>query len=117
LSLRNAILIFGRLEDLVLSGEAPWSLATILLAVRERLKPLLFSAGLVALALAPVTLHAGDPGREILGPMAAVILGGLISGTLGSVIVLPTLILLVWRPAYARRARRPSPAATATTGP
>ena len=72
-------------------------------ATRERLTPLLMTPLLVALGLAPFALHAGDAGREILGPMAIVILGGLVTGTLASLFVLPAMILAFWRPAYARR--------------
>jgi hypothetical protein len=37
--------------------------------------------------------------------MAIVIIGGLITGTIGSAIVLPAMIFAFWRPGYARRAR------------
>jgi CzcA family heavy metal efflux pump len=106
LSMRSAILIFSRLEDLVLSEQAQWSRQTIVVAARERLTPLLMTALLVALGVAPLALHADAPGREILGPMAIVILGGLVTGTIGSLIVLPAMIFAFWRPGYARRARR-----------
>ncbi|HZC16063.1 MAG TPA: efflux RND transporter permease subunit [Caulobacteraceae bacterium] len=106
LSVRGAILIFCRLEDLVLSEHAHWSPQTVVLAVRERLTPLLMTTLLVALGLAPLAIQAGDAGREILGPMAIVIIGGLITGALGSLLVLPAMIFAFWRPAYARRARR-----------
>ncbi|HXV00851.1 MAG TPA: efflux RND transporter permease subunit, partial [Caulobacteraceae bacterium] len=106
LSMRGAILIFCELEDLVLTHHAPWSRETVVTAVRERLTPLLMTALLVALGLAPLAVHAGEAGREILGPMAIVILGGLVTGTLGSLFVLPVMIFAFWRPAWARRARR-----------
>jgi Cu/Ag efflux pump CusA len=106
LSMRSAILVFCRLEDLVLSGRAQWSLQTVIQAVRERLTPLLMTTLLVALGLTPLALHAGEAGREILGPMAIVILGGLVTGALGSLFVLPAIILALWRPGDARRARR-----------
>jgi len=106
LSMRGAILIMCELEDLILTHRASWSPATVVLAVRERLTPLLMTSLLVALGLAPLAVQAGDAGREILGPMAIVILSGLVTGTLGSLFVLPALILVFWRPAYARRARR-----------
>jgi Cu/Ag efflux pump CusA len=105
LSMRGAILIMCELEDLILTHHAHWSPATVVLAVRERLTPLLMTTLLVALGLAPLALQAGDPGREILGPMAIVILAGLVTGTLGALFVLPALVLVFWRPAYARRAR------------
>jgi Cu/Ag efflux pump CusA len=106
LSMRSAILIFSRLEDLVLSRQAQWSLQTIILAARERLTPLLLTALLVALGVLPLALHADMAGREILGPMAVVILGGLATGVIGNLVVLPAMILTFWRPAYARRARQ-----------
>jgi CzcA family heavy metal efflux pump len=105
-SMRGAILLFCRLEDLVLSHQAHWSLATVVTATRERLTPVLMTALLAGLSLAPLAFHAGEAGREILGPMAIVIIGGLITGTLGSLFVLPAMICAFWRPGYARRARR-----------
>jgi Cu/Ag efflux pump CusA len=41
----------------------------------------------------PLAIGSGDPGREIEGPMALVILGGLATSTLLSLLVLPTLAL------------------------
>jgi CzcA family heavy metal efflux pump len=107
LSMRSAILLFVRLEDVVLSHASAWSPETVAGVVRERLTPVLMTSLLVILGLAPLALHAGQPGREVLGPMALVILGGLVTGTLGSLFVLPAMMLVFWRPAYARRARHP----------
>jgi Cu/Ag efflux pump CusA len=106
LSLRGAILIFGELETLVLDRHAAWSLETVIAATRERLTPILTTTLLVALALAPLVLHAGNSGRAVLGPMAVVIVCGLITGAVGQLFVLPSLIVALWRPAFARRARR-----------
>jgi len=106
LSMRSAILVFSRLEDLVLLRRESWSPQTVVRAARERLTPVLMTALLVALAVAALALHAGMAGREILGPMAIVILGGLITATLGVLFILPPMILVLWRPAFARRARR-----------
>ena len=43
--------------------------------------------------LLPLAIGSGDPGREIEGPMATVILGGLVTSTLLNLLVLPTLAL------------------------
>jgi Cu/Ag efflux pump CusA len=51
------------------------------------------TATVTGLALLPLALGSGDPGREIEGPMAIVILGGLVTSTLLSLFVLPTLAL------------------------
>jgi len=105
ISMRSGILLFSRLEDLILTHQAAWSLETVVQVTRERLTPLLMTSLLVALSLAPFAVHAGDAGRELLAPMAIVILGGLVTGTLASLFILPAMILVFWRPAYARRAR------------
>jgi Cu/Ag efflux pump CusA len=106
LSMRSGILLFSRLEDVVLTHQAGWSRETVVRVTRDRLTPLLMTSLLVALSLAPFALQAGDAGRELLAPMAIVILGGLVTGTLASLFILPAMILVFWRPAYARRARR-----------
>jgi Cu/Ag efflux pump CusA len=64
------------------------------------------TALLVALGLAPLAIEAGEAGREILGPMALVIIGGLVTGTLANLILLPAMVHALWRVGYARLARR-----------
>ena len=51
------------------------------------------TALVTALGLLPLALTSGAPGNEIEGPMAAVILGGLITSTLLNLLILPTLAL------------------------
>ena len=58
---------------------------------QERLVPVLMTALVAALALIPLTLDATAPGKEILYPVATVILGGLISSTLLDIIVTPVI--------------------------
>ena len=105
LSVRNAILLVARVEDLAARRGGAWSAPTIITAAEERLIPILLAAASIALGLAPLVLWSGQPGSEILRPMAAVILGGLATGSAFSVLVLPILIRRFWRPA------RPPPAA------
>ncbi|MBX2802568.1 MAG: CusA/CzcA family heavy metal efflux RND transporter [Myxococcales bacterium] len=59
----------------------------------ERLVPVLMTALGTALALVPIAWAAGEPGAEIQGPMAAVILGGLATSTSLVLVVLPSLYL------------------------
>lgn len=57
----------------------------------ESLVPVLMTALVAALALIPLTLDATAAGKEILYPVATVILGGLISSTLLDMIVTPVV--------------------------
>jgi len=91
---RNAILLISHADHLVKDEGQTWSLETIILATRERVLPILMTALVTALGLAPLALETGQAGREIQGPMALVILGGLITSTLMSLLLLPALI---WR--------------------
>jgi CzcA family heavy metal efflux pump len=88
---RNTILLISHYEHLVVSEGATWSLATAVRGAEERLTPVLLTALLTALALLPVALQSHAPGHEIEGPMAVVILGGLVSSTLVSLILVPPL--------------------------
>jgi Cu/Ag efflux pump CusA len=56
--------------------------------------PILMTALVTGLGLLPLAIGSGQAGREIQGPMAFVILGGLISSTLSTLLVMPALI---WR--------------------
>ncbi len=70
-----------------------WELDTALRGASKRLAPILMTALVTGLGLLPLALGSGDPGREIEGPMATVILGGLVTSTLLNLLVLPTLAL------------------------
>lgn len=90
---RNAVMLVSHYEHLVLVEGLPWHRATALQGASERLGPILMTATVTGLALLPLALGSGDPGREIEGPMAIVILGGLATSTLLSLLVLPTMAL------------------------
>src|SRR5882724_9489321 len=62
-------------------------------APRIALAPILMTALVTALGLLPLAMGSGAPGREIEGPMALVILGGLMTSTALNLLVLPTLAL------------------------
>jgi Cu/Ag efflux pump CusA len=88
---RNTILLISHYDHLVAVEGETWSLTTALRGAEERLTPVLLTALLTALALLPVALQAHQPGHEIEGPMAIVILGGLVSSTLVSLLLIPPL--------------------------
>ncbi|KAF0224649.1 MAG: putative silver efflux [Rhodospirillaceae bacterium] len=68
----------------------------------ERLTPVLMTALVAALALVPLVLAGGEPGKEILHPVAVVIFGGLISSTILDTIVTPVVFLAVARSSVER---------------
>jgi Cu/Ag efflux pump CusA len=59
----------------------------------ERLLPILMTATVTALGVLPLALGSEKPGREIEGPMAIIILGGLFTSTALNLLVLPSLAL------------------------
>lgn len=90
---RNAIMLVSHYEHLVMQEGQPWGLATAIRGASERLVPILMTASVTALGLFPLALGTGEAGREIEGPMAVVILGGLVTSALLNLLVLPTLAL------------------------
>ena len=88
---RNTILLISHYEHLITVEGQSWSLATALRGAQERLTPVLLTALLTALALLPVALQSHQPGHEIEGPMAVVILGGLVSSTFVGLVFVPPL--------------------------
>ena len=93
ITLRNAIMLISHYEHLVHVEGMPWGLETATLGASERLAPILMTALATALALLPLAILSGEPGNEIEGPMAIVILGGLVSSTLLNLLVLPAMAL------------------------
>ena len=65
----------------------------VLRGARERLAPILMTSLATGLALVPLVVLGTRPGHEIEHPLAVVILGGLVTSTLLSLFVLPSLYL------------------------
>ena len=95
---RNTILLVSHYDHLVHEENQPWGLATALRGAEERLTPVLLTGLLTGLALLPVAWQLHQPGHEIEGPMAVVILGGLVSSTLVSLLLIPPLAARWLRP-------------------
>ena len=93
ITLRNSIMLITHYEHLVDHEGMTWGLDAAMRGASERLAPILMTALVTGLGLLPLAIGSGDPGREIEGPMAIIILGGLISSTALNLLVLPTLAL------------------------
>jgi Cu/Ag efflux pump CusA len=88
---RNAVMLVSHYDHLVRVEGVPWGPAAAVRGAVERLGPILMTALVTGLGLLPLALGSGDPGREIEGPMAIVILGGLATSTVLTLFVLPIL--------------------------
>lgn len=95
ITVRNCIMLISHYRHLIEYEGQTWSAATALRGAQERLPAILMTALVTALAMLPVAFDSDNPGREIMGPMAAIIIGGLASSTLLNLLLLP-VILLRW---------------------
>jgi Cu/Ag efflux pump CusA len=93
ITLRNSIMLISHYEHLVSVEGLEWGYTTAVRGASERLAPILMTALVTALGLLPLAIRSGAPGQEIEGPLAIVILGGLITSTALNLLVLPTLAL------------------------
>ena len=111
---RNGIMMICHFQHLEAEEGERFGLALVMRGARERLSPILMTAGAAGLAILPLLVYGDLPGQEIEYPMAVVILGGLITSTLLNLFVVPALYLR-FGAGSARRAglRRAAPALAA----
>ena len=95
IALRGGVLLGGRWEALTAEG-VPVEEA-IRTGIEDRMVPILMTALTAAFGLLPVVLASGEPGTELLAPLAVVVLGGLISSTALNLVVLPAAYATVRR--------------------
>jgi Cu/Ag efflux pump CusA len=93
ITLRNSIMMVSHFQHLVDKEGYTWNLETCIRGASERLPSVLMTALVTALGLLPLAVGSGEPGREIEGPMATIIVGGLISSTILNLLILPTIML------------------------
>src|SRR5262249_9390045 len=88
---RNSLMVVSTFHHLVREEGQVWGAETALRGATERVVPILMTASVTTLGLQPLALGSGQAGREIEGPMAIVILGGLVTSTALNPLVLPPL--------------------------
>ena len=90
IAVRQVIMLVSVYRDQRLEGH-DFGLELTLRGLRGRAAPILMTAIITALAAIPFAVLGSRPGLEILGPMALVILGGLVTSTLYALYVVPAL--------------------------
>ncbi|MGB8384370.1 MAG: efflux RND transporter permease subunit, partial [Dermatophilaceae bacterium] len=105
---RNGILLINHCQHLEEVEGVPFGLDLVIRGAKERLAPILMTTLATGLALVPLVVLGQRPGHEIEHPLAVVILGGLVTSTLLSLFVVPSLYLRFHRPLEGR-ATSPEP--------
>ena len=93
ITLRNSIMMVSHFQHLIDEENCVWNLETCIRGATERLPSVLMTALVTALGLLPLAAGSGQPGREIEGPMATIIVGGLVTSTILNLLILPTIML------------------------
>jgi CzcA family heavy metal efflux pump len=95
---RNAILLVNHCQHLEKNEGQKFGPALVIRGARERLSPILMTSLATGLALVPLIFLGDRPGHEIEYPLAIVIVGGLVTSTLLTLFVVPSLYLRLARP-------------------
>jgi Cu/Ag efflux pump CusA len=90
---RNSIMLIKHYQHLQQHEGVPFGPELILRGAQERLVPILMTALLTGLALAPLVISGNKPGQEIAHPMAIIILSSLITSTIFGLFIVPALYL------------------------
>jgi HME family heavy-metal exporter len=105
---RNGILLVAHYLHLMRTEKSPVSEELLVRAGRERAAPVVMTALTTGMGLLPLLLSAGETGREILYPIATVVIGGLITSTIFEFLLRPALFWVFGRRA-AERLTTPGP--------
>ncbi len=108
---RNSIMLISHYLHLMKHEGEPFSRALVERGTLERLVPVFMTALSAGIALIPLVLAAGEPGKEILHPVAVVIVGGLVTSTFLGLGVTPAVFYTFGRRAAEKALRLEAPAA------
>jgi CzcA family heavy metal efflux pump len=108
---RNGIMMLSHYLHLMKHEGEEFTRQMVERGTLERMVPVLMTALAAGIALIPLLLAADQPGKEILHPVAVVIVGGLVSSTLLEFLVRPLVFLHFGRRAALQALEREAPAA------
>ena len=108
---RNCIMMLSHYLHLMKHENEAFTQEMVVRGTLERLVPVLMTALSAGIALIPLLLAAGEPGKEILHPVAVVIVGGLVSSTLLDLLVTPAIFFHFGRKSAERAIALDAPAA------
>jgi CzcA family heavy metal efflux pump len=107
---RNGIMMISHYLHLMTHEGEGFTRKMIIRGTLERLVPVLMTALSAGIGLIPLVLAADQPGKEILHPVAVVIVGGLISSTFLDMAITPAMFWLIGRKAAAQAIENEAPA-------
>ncbi len=93
ITVRNSIMLVSHYQYLVEVDKLTWDINTAIKGANERLPSILMTALVTALAMLPIAFDSDNAGREIMGPMASIIIGGMASSTILNLLIMPTVML------------------------
>jgi CzcA family heavy metal efflux pump len=107
---RNSIMLISHYLHLMQHEGENFTKKMVIRGTKERLVPVLMTALAAGIGLIPLVLASDQPGKEILHPVAVVIVGGLVTSTLLGLGVTPTVFYTFGRKAAAKAIERDAPA-------
>ena len=91
ITMRNGIMLLCHYRHLVHHEGRSWNHDTVLEGAVDRLPAIVMTALIAVVGLLPLAMGAGSPGQEIEGPLAIVVVGGVITSTLLNLFIVPIL--------------------------
>ncbi|MFA5476356.1 MAG: CusA/CzcA family heavy metal efflux RND transporter [Bacteroidales bacterium] len=99
----NGIVLLEHFKELKAEGMTTLK-ERVLTGTKQRLRPVLLTASAAALGFLPMAIST-NAGAEVQRPLATVVIGGLVSATLLTLVVLPVLYCIMERPRKRRTGR------------